>query len=228
MLAEIANHVPVPAVPIWDIEPAAKPATQHFEHNETLFMHGDPAEFVFEIVEGMIAGYNIHSDGSRQILGFFFPGDLVGLSPDKVYHANTCAIGATITRRIPRTRLMQTAKERPEVAAKLFEHAAGQLVGMQNHFILLCSRNAREKVASFLYALALRNVTADEQRAVSFQLPMTRTEIADYLGLTIETVSRCITRLRIAGVIDLPKSSLIVVPDLVRLSRVTGEDVGGV
>lgn len=119
---------------------------------------------------------------------------------------------------------MQTAKERPEVAAKLFEHATEQLVGMQNHFVLLCSRSAREKVASFLYALALRNVTDEDQQTVQFRLPMTRAEIADYLGLTIETVSRSITRLRIAGVIDLPKSSIIVVPDLSRLSRVAGED----
>lgn len=195
----------------------------NLDHTESLFFEGDEADFVYEVVEGVVASYSILADGRRQIHGFFFPGDLLGLSPDGQYHANTCAIGKIRLRSIPRAKLMRTAAERPEVGAKLLECATSQLVGMQNHFVLLGRKCAREKVASFLHALALR-YAAKGSPTVTFRLPMSRSEIADYLGLTIETVSRTITKLRIAGLIDLPNSSTVEVRSMRKLEAVAGDD----
>lgn len=195
------------------------------DHTESLFFEGDHADYIYEVVEGVVASYSILPDGRRQIHGFFFSGDIFGLSPDGEYHDNTCAIGKVRVRSIPRTMLMRTLRDRPEVAAKLLESATSQLVGMQNHFVLLGRKCAREKVASFLHALALR-YAEDGSQTVTFRLPMSRTEIADYLGLTIETVSRTLTKLRIAGVIDLPHSSQVMVRNLKKLEAIAGEDTG--
>lgn len=206
---------------------ASTPSTLHtlieLGHTEGLFFDGDEAEYVYEVVEGIIASYSILADGRRQILGFFFPGDVVGLTPDRDYHANTCAIGKTKVRSIVRSKLARTLRDRPEIAAKLLESAATQLVGMQNHFVLLGRKCAQEKVATFLYTLAVRFAGRDAVSA-SFHLPMTRAEIGDYLGLTIETVSRTLTKLRIAGVIDLPQSSKVEIRDLRRLEKLTDKD----
>ena len=94
---------------------------------------------------------------------------------------------------------------------------------MQNHFVLLGRKCAREKVATFLYTLAVRFAGADANSA-TFRLPMTRAEIGDYLGLTIETVSRTLTKLRIAGIIDLPHSSTVEIWDLRRLEKLADKE----
>lgn len=228
MFAQTATHADAPIAADFSFWNNAATTTASsvlsLDHTESLFFEGDDADFVYEVVEGVVASYSILSDGRRQIHGFFFPGDLLGLSPDGEYHANTCAIGKIRVRSIPRSKLMRTAMERPEVAAKLLECATSQLVGMQNHFVLLGRKCAKEKVASFLHALAVR-YKQDGAQTVSFRLPMSRTEIADYLGLTIETVSRTITKLRIAGVIDLPHSSTVEVRNIKKLEAVAGNDI---
>lgn len=212
-------------ISVWSAANAPTHSLTSLEHTECLFFQGDPADYVYEVVEGVVASYSILGDGRRQILGFFFAGDMLGLSPDGEYHADTCAIGKATVRSIPRSMLMRTAKERPDIAAKLLESATSQLVGMQDHFVLLGRKCAKEKVASFLFALAKRyGGKSESDKSVTFRLPMSRAEIADYLGLTIETVSRTMTKLRIAGVINLPHSSTVEIPNLEKLEELAGNE----
>ncbi|MBI1291454.1 helix-turn-helix domain-containing protein [bacterium] len=228
MFAETADYIKTDNVPgaSWrNSTPYTSRSVQTIEHGASLFFQGDDAEYVFEVVEGVVASYSVLADGRRQVHCFFFPGDMLGLTPDAVYHANTCSIGKSRVCSIPRAKLMQIAKERPEIAAKLFESATAQLVGMQDHFVLLGRKCAQEKVASFLSALGARYATEGAD-TVTFRLPMTRSEIGDYLGLTIETVSRTMTKLRIAGAINLPNPATVEVLSRRRLERLAGDGAG--
>lgn len=192
-------------------------------HNEPLFYDGDEADFIYEVVEGLIVSYNILPDGRRQILGFSYPGDIVGLSHDGIHHYCCSASGATQVRSMPRRMLMRIARERPEIAAKLLVCATSQLNRVQDHFVLLGCKCAQEKVASFLLELAKR-YAAKGARSVTFELPVKRSDIADYLGTTIETVSRQLTKLKTAGVIDLPQTSVVHVRDMIALGQLAEAD----
>lgn len=194
-------------------------------HNEPLFYDGDEADFIYEVVEGLIISYSILPDGRRQILSFSYPGDLVGLSHDGHHHYCCSACGTTRLRSIPRRMLMRIARDRPEIAAGLLTSATRQLNLVQDHFVLLGRKCAQEKVASFLLELAKRFST-DGDRSATFNLPVKRSDIADYLGTTIETISRQLTKLKTSGVIDLPQSSVVHVRDIIALEQLAeaGDD----
>ncbi|NNE24031.1 MAG: helix-turn-helix domain-containing protein, partial [Rhizobiales bacterium] len=111
-----------------------------------------------------------------------------------------------------------------DLGHRLFEIATNELNSMQDHQLLLGRKSATEKLASFLLVLARRTCNEDDLET-SFKLPMTRTDIADYLGLTIETVSRNMTKLKQSGVIDLPQTSTIQIRDMLKLEELAeGED----
>ncbi len=180
---------------------------------EPLFCEGDDAEFVYEVLDGVFCCYSLLPDGRRQVTGFVHPGDIIGLGSQDTYHTSCDAVCDATVRSIPRSRLMKVAEERPELGSRLLDCATEQLAGMQQHFVLLGCKSAQEKLASFLLTLA-RRYAGEDAEEVTFILPMTRSDIADYLGLTIETVSRTFTKLRNAGVIDLPQSTTVHVRDI--------------
>ena len=101
--------------------------------------------------------------------------------------------------------------------------ATSELADMQDCYLMLGRKSAVEKIASFLLGLA-RRYAQDEVDVITFDLPMTRSDIADFLGLTIETVSRNFTKLKMAGVIDLPQSSKVVIRDMIELEDLSEED----
>ncbi|MEM7428227.1 MAG: helix-turn-helix domain-containing protein [Pseudomonadota bacterium] len=183
---------------------------------EPLFCEGDEADFVYEVTAGVVCSYTLLPDGRRQVTGFAYAGDIVGLGHHETHQTNCDAIGEARVRSIPRSRLMKVANERPQFGMRLLECASSQLAGMQDHFMLLGRKCAQEKLASFLLALARRFGGTDAAEA-RFDLPMTRGDIADYLGLTIETVSRSFTKLKRAGIVDLPQSSTVHVRDMMAL-----------
>ena len=211
---------------LWDSLLSTDPVELSIRAREPLFFEGDDADFVYEILSGTVCSYALLPDGRRQVTGFSFAGDIVGLS-DQDTHCTSCdAVGAARVRSIPRSRLWKTAEERPELSIKLLECAAGQLANMQQHFVILGRKSAVEKLASFLLTLA-RRFGGEDADEVTITLPMTRADIADYLGLTIETVSRTFTKLRAAGVIDLPQNNLVHVRDMLKLEDVaTAMDEG--
>jgi CRP/FNR family transcriptional regulator, anaerobic regulatory protein len=193
----------------------------HLGNREDIFLEGDEASHVYEVTSGVVCMYRIMSDGNRHILAFRFPGDIVGLCSPATYGYNAQAVADTSVRRISRAGLERLIDERPEFARRLLRMATAELNTMRDHLTCLASKSAEAKVADFLLMLAERNMTRPE-KSIVVNLPMTRTDIGDYLGLTIETVSRTISKMRRAGVIDLPRTSQVVVRSMDRLVELSG------
>jgi len=193
----------------------------HLANREDLFLEGDEAIHVYEVMSGVVSLYRIMSDGRRHILAFRFPGDIVGLCSPATYGYNAQAVGDARLRRIPRAGLDRMIDERADFARKLLRMAATELNAMRDHLTRLAAKSAEAKVADFLLMLAERS-QAREGAAVVVDLPMTRTDIGDYLGLTIETVSRSISRMRRSGIIALPRTSQVVVRSRERLAELAG------
>lgn len=185
------------------------------EAYDPLFREGDETTSFYEILSGAVRAYKIFSDGRRQIVAFAFAGDIVGFGHGDTYRFDCDALTATRVRAIPKSALLRAMRERPELGEKLLEVAGGEVANMQDLSILLCRKTAIERIASFLVSMANRTVEPAVGRQLP--LPMCRADIADYLGLTIETVSRNMTRLKAMRVIDLPNRGSFVVRDLARL-----------
>ncbi len=192
---------------------------------DALFCEGDEAGFVYEVLEGILCNYRLLTDGRRQIISFSYPGDLIGLGSGATHHYSCDAISGAKVHSMSKGSLLAAAQIQPELGRKLFQAAASELTDMHDFFVLLVRKSAIEKVASFLLCLAHQYQEEDE-RMVAFDLPMARVDIADFLGLTIETVSRNLTRLKVLDVIDLPQKSHVVIRDMLRLKELSDEDGG--
>lgn len=175
-------------------------AVEAIEPGEALFWQGDTAGHVFEIVSGALRTVRVLSDGRRVITGFLFPGDIAGLSLKDRYLTTVEAIAPTRLRRLARRRFEAEVERLPALRPQLMERLCDEMAAAQDQVMLLARKTAEEKVASFLLALARRAGT-DCDAVPVVALPMTRLDMADYLGLTIETVSRIMTRLTSRGVI---------------------------
>lgn len=195
--------------------------TIHLSNREDLFLEGDEAGHVYEVNDGVVCLYRIMPDGNRHILAFRFAGEIVGLCSPATYGYNAQAVGDTRVRRISRAGLERLIDERPDFARKLLRMASSELNAMRDHLTCLASKSAEAKVADFLLMLAERSRTRAGDGVV-VDLPMTRTDIGDYLGLTIETVSRTISKMRRTGVIDLPRTTQVVVRSTDRLAELAG------
>jgi len=182
---------------------------------DSLFREGDETTGFYEILSGAVRAYKIFSDGRRQIVAFAFAGDIVGFGHGETYRFDCDALTTTRVRMIPKSSLLRAMRERPELGEKLLEVAGGEVANMQDLSILLCRKTAIERTASFLLTMAGKS--AGPLTGRQLPLPMCRADIADYLGLTIETVSRNMTRLKAMRVIDLPNRGSFVVRDMDRL-----------
>jgi len=195
------------------------------DKHEMLFGEGDKGGRYYEVLEGVVCSYRILHDGRRQILSFNYPGDVVGIGHEIEYKCSCEAVSDAKVRCIAAATLQRSMETRPEIARKLLKVATIELASMHDHFVLVGRKSAPEKIASFLLALARREDS--DKNEVAFQLPMTRTDIADFLGMTIETVSRRFTALRKMGVIDLPQTNTVHVRDMVRLEDMAEGDEEG-
>ena len=182
----------------------------HIAEGQALFCEGDDADFIYEILEGVVRTSKLLSDGRRQVLSFGYPGDLVGLSHDQYYHSDCEAVCKVKLRVHHKNAFNASFRNEPEFGSKLLRFAAAEINNMQEHFIMLGRKSATERVASFLVVL-LDRVGEQRDRKTCFSLPMCRSDIADFLGLTIETVSRTLTKLRASGVIELPNKHRVCV-----------------
>jgi CRP/FNR family transcriptional regulator len=193
-------------------------AVQSVDAREDIFLDGDEASHVFEILDGIVCAYRILPDGERHIIAFYYPGDVLGYCCLGGYAYSAQALTSVRMRRIPRTILERSLTQKPELAQRLLHMAALELAATRDHLVCLAAKSAEAKAASFLLALSRRNeITGEDPYLI--RLPMTRLDIADYLGLTIETVSRMFNKFKRAGWIDLPRATLVVIKDAGRLSR---------
>ncbi len=176
--------------------------------NSTLFDEGEPALHLSNMVEGAVKLYKLLPDGRRQITGFLFPGDFLGVALNETYAYSAEAMTDVRLCRFPRQRMEGLLRDLPKLEHRLLERAGNELVAAQEQMLLLGRKTARERLASFLLSLSARAAKRG-QPASPLDLPMSRADIADFLGLTTETVSRTFTQFKKAGVIGLPGQSLV-------------------
>lgn len=188
-----------------------------FSPGQALIREGDTADAVFNITSGSVRVYKLLPDGRRQIIGFLFAGDFVGLATGQTYAFSAEAIEPATACRFRKDDYRALVREMPSLEAALLDRANHELIAAQNQMLLLGRKTAEERIATFLLDLPGH----DPARAIPagrVHLPMTRAEIADYLGLTIETVSRVLTRLKTRGAIRLISTTdlLIIQPEALR------------
>jgi CRP-like cAMP-binding protein len=168
---------------------------------QTIVLEGDPCTHCYRVLSGAVRLYKGTADGRRQLIDFLVAGDSFGLLGAR-YSYGVEAITRSTLVRASRLNLAAAVREQPGMAERMMERAAAELARAHEQMLLLGRKNAQEKVASLLVDLA-RRIRADAGRP-AFRLPISRQEMADQLGLTIETVSRTMTRLREEGFIALP------------------------
>jgi len=183
-----------------------------FARGEEVYGEGEPAEFLYRVKSGCVRTYKVLSDGRRQIGAFYLPGDVFGLEAGDEHALSAEAITPSKVQAVKRSALMSRAASDSRMAQHLLEVTAAELRRAQSHMLLLI-KSAQERVAGFLLEMANRAKTRSE-----VDLPMSRQDIADYLGLTIETVSRTLTQLENACAITLPSSRHIVLRDRAALN----------
>ena len=173
--------------------------------NTEIFGENEPADYLYRVVSGSVRTYKILSDGRRQVGGFYLPGDIFGLEFADEHTLSAEAIGDAKVLFVKRSALNALAGRDASVAQQLFALTGRELHRVQDRILLLI-KNAQERVASFLLEMVER---ASENNTI--ELPMSRQDIADYLGLTIETVSRTLTSLETASAIEVSASSRRIV-----------------
>jgi CRP/FNR family transcriptional regulator, nitrogen fixation regulation protein len=212
---------PVPAFATVETNPLAQHmqlmgAAMSFPRNAEIFGENEPADYLYKLISGTVRTYKILSDGRRQIGGFYLPGDVFGLEVgDEHTHSAEAMTDAKVLV-IKRSALTGLAGRDAGVARELYTLTARELRRVQDRIVLLI-KSAQERVASFLLEMAERAPSGD-----AIELPMSRQDIADYLGLTIETVSRTLTALEGVAAIDVPTSRRIVLRNRSALSRMNG------
>jgi CRP/FNR family nitrogen fixation transcriptional regulator len=167
-----------------------------YKKEEEIYGEDEPAEYVYQVVTGAVRNYKLLSDGRRQIGAFYLPGDVFGLESGPVHRLTAEAIVDTTVRLLKRRSVEQAAATDVNVARSLWAMTAGELRHAEDHMLLLGRKNAMERVANFLLEMDRRLAVAG-----MMALPMCRRDIGDYLGLTLETVSRALSQLQSKGIL---------------------------
>jgi CRP/FNR family nitrogen fixation transcriptional regulator len=178
-------------------------APMRFARNAEIFGEDEPAEYLYQVISGTVRTYRMLDDGRRQISAFYLPGDVFGFEAGDAHHSTAEAISEVHILVVKRSSVLARAEHEKSLAKQLWMLTVRELQRVQQHSLVLI-KNAEERVAGFLLEMAGRNAS---QAAV--ELPMSRQDIADYLGLTIETVSRTFTHFVQSGVIALETSRRI-------------------
>ncbi|WP_271585782.1 helix-turn-helix domain-containing protein [Bradyrhizobium sp. CCBAU 53415] len=171
-----------------------------FTRNSEIYSEDEAAEYLYQVVSGAVRTYKILEDGRRQIGAFYLPGDIFGFEAGGSHISSAGAICETQLLMVKRTALIVRASHERELTRQLWDAMVLELRRFQEHMMLLIS-SAEDRVVAFLLDMSRR---ATKNGAI--ELPMSRQDVADYLGLTIETVSRTFTQLEQNGVIALPTS----------------------
>lgn len=201
-----------------------------FEAGQTVIWSGDRMDFVASVVTGIATLTQTMEDGRRQMVGLLLPSDFVGrpgrlIAPYDVT-ATTDLVMCCFRKKPFEELMIQT----PHIGQRLLEMTLDELDAAREWMLLLGRKTAREKLSSLLGILARRDTALKArgvQGPVSFDLPLTRESMADYLGLTLETVSRQFSALKRDGVIQMEGNRHVTVPDLARLLEEAGDDADG-
>jgi CRP/FNR family transcriptional regulator len=176
----------------------------------------EPAEFLFNVTGGAIKLYKLLADGRRQITGFLFAGDFLGIAMKENYVYSAEAVNKATLCRFRRGDLENMVDNNAKLSKEMLSMASNELEMAQEQMLLLGRKTAKEKLCSFLMTLSKRAQRRGEASSPIF-VPMSRADIGDYLGLTTETVSRTFTNLKRDGVIRLQEGSMIHLNDMEEL-----------
>jgi CRP/FNR family nitrogen fixation transcriptional regulator len=187
-----------------------------FPRNTEIHGEGEPADYFYEIVNGTVRSFKILIDGRRQIGAFYLPGDLIGLETGKEYTFSAEAVTNTKVLVFKRSAVISLAARDSEFARQLWTVTSRELQRARLHALLLV-KSAPERVASFLLDMSERN-----QSGCKVELTMTRQDIADHLGITIETVSRMLSQFEQASAISLPSVRRVEIRDRTILEQMIG------
>jgi CRP/FNR family nitrogen fixation transcriptional regulator len=183
-----------------------------YKKDEEIYGEDEPSDYVYQVIRGSVRSYKLLSDGRRQIGAFYLPGDIFGLESGPVHRLTAEAVSDTTVRLVKRRSLEQAASITVQVAQSLWAMTAGELRHAEDHMLLLGRKNAMERVASFLLEMDRRLA-----KTGMMALPMCRRDIGDYLGLTLETVSRTLSQLHNEGVLGFSGARQIVLRNRQRL-----------
>lgn len=174
-----------------------------FAKDAEIYGENEPAEYVYKVLTGAVRVCKVLQDGRRQIEAFYFAGDVFGLEFGAEHTSSAEAVSQATVAIVKRSTLLATATRDADVSKQLWAHTAGELEQARRHAMLLV-KTAQERVASFLIEIT------KQLAAGSVDLPMSRQDIADYLGLTIETVSRTLTQLQKTSTIEFATSRRMI------------------
>jgi CRP/FNR family transcriptional regulator len=186
---------------------------------DALFDEGEPASNVYNLTSGTIKLYKLMPDGRRQVTGFLYAGDFLGLADSEDYIYSAEAVTSVSLCRFAKTDLNSLMTEMPLLERRLLGMARYELAEAQDQILLLGRKTAKERIASFLLMLSDRAVRRG-QPVNPVSIPMSRNDIGDYLGLTTETVSRTFTRLRSSGTISMESDRKVNIIDRDTLSEI--------
>lgn len=201
-----------------------------FQAGQTIVWSGDRMDFVGSVVSGIATLTQTMEDGRRQMVGLLLPSDFVGRPGRNIAAYDVTAVTDLVMccfRARPFEELMRST---PHVGQRLLEMTLDELDAAREWMLVLGRKTAREKIASLILIIARRDAALKLSRHegdVRVDLPLTREAMADYLGLTLETVSRQLSALRRDGVIDLEGKRQVVIPDFDRLIEEAGDDSDG-
>jgi CRP-like cAMP-binding protein len=180
----------------------------NFARGKTLFEEGDRAGYVFKVASGALRSVRLLADGRRYVIKFLLPGDFFGFVPNAEYPYSVEAVGDATVVRYARQAFEGVLDRNPQASRTFFNAVCKELSAAQERLLVMGRKTAEERLASFLIAMAERGKPGQ-----AVELPMNRGDIADYLGLTVETVSRLLTRFRQRGLIDLPDNHSVMLRD---------------
>lgn len=203
---------------------------RNYEPGQEIVAAGERTDFLGSVVDGVVSLSKTMPDGRRQMVGLMFASDFVGRPMRPIAPYDAIAVTPVRLCLFNRTRFERLLRDTPVLEKRLLEMTLDELDAARDWMLLLGRKSAREKIATFLAILARRAASAHNTHAddgFAFDLPLTREQMADYLGLTIETVSRQITALKKDGVVEFADARRCLVPDFVVLLDAAGEDADG-
>jgi len=191
---------------------------KRFGINEEIYGANERADYFYKVVSGYVRSYTVVEDGRRLIAAFYLPGDIFGLEPTERHLFSAEAIFDAEMLVINRNEVMQSAARENTLARDLWAHVANELHRTQSHLLLL-NKSASERVATFLLEMGDRTRHDRTRHRDEIGLPMSRQDIADYLAVTSETVSRMLTKLENTSAIALRTTRSIVLRDRAGLEQ---------
>lgn len=173
------------------------------QKGEHLYREKDPFVSVYAVRSGAVKAYRLTGDGQEQVTGFYFPGEIIGMDgiSKDTYASSAKALETSAVCEIPFNRLEELSTQLPSMQRHFFQLMSQEITTDQQLITLLSKNSAEERVAALLISISARNARR-KLSSTSFRLPMSRTDIGNYLGLTIETVSRVFSRFNKQGLIS--------------------------